>query len=324
MPRTSIASTAAAGSSRNRGVLMLAAVFGILSAALMFAFLNSRGAKDSTLDQALNAGNGAESVLVFTRDVGAGEKITSSMLEAKTVPAAALLQGRFEATRTEELVGKVTTAPAVVGEQVLAAKVTTYEGQAGLAYKIPEGMRALSLQVPHEAWIAAGLPQPGDRVDVLGLTTLSKIDPLTGAEKPDVIAGILASDVEVLAVSQTLVKVVVNTDAQKAKAAAGTTAAAGESTPGATTGTGTTTTTGTAASGGAVDPDKEKDLGTYEKAISITLALPVDLAAKVAIIDAMKDEVGQYRILPRQKGDAKAIEGAQLWSLEDVFTQKKK
>ena len=75
MPRTSIASTAAAGSSRNRGVLMLAAVFGILSAALMFAFLNSRGAKDSTLDQALNAGNGAESVLVFTRDVGAGEKI---------------------------------------------------------------------------------------------------------------------------------------------------------------------------------------------------------------------------------------------------------
>ena len=157
-------------------------------------------------------------------------------------------------------------------------------------------------------------------MDVLGLTTLSKIDPLTGAEKPDVIAGILASDVEVLAVSQTLVKVVVNTDAQKAKAAAGTTAAAGESTPGATTGT----TTGTAASGGAVDPDKEKDLATYEKAISLTLALPVDLAAKVAIIDAMKDEVGQWRILPRQKGDAKAIEGAQLWSLEDVFTQKKK
>ncbi len=296
---------------------MLAAVFGILSAALMFAFLNSRGAKDSTLDQALNAGNGAESVLVFTRDVGAGEKITDSMLEARTVPAAALLPGRFEAARTQELVGKVTTAPAVTGEQVLSAKVTTYEGQAGLAYKIPEGMRALALQVPHEAWIAGGLPQPGDRVDVLGLTTLSKIDPLTGAEKPDVIAGILASDVEVLAVSQTLVKVVVNTDAQKAKAAASTTATAGATTT--TLGTSTTTTSGT-----SVDPDKEKDLATYEKAISLTLALPVDLAAKVAIIDAMKDEVGQWRILPRQKGDAKAIEGAQLWSLEDVFTQKKK
>ena len=54
----------------------------------------------------------------------------------------------------------------------------------------------------------------------------------------------------------------------------------------------TGTTTGTAASGGAVDPDKEKDLGTYEKAISITLALPVDLAAKVAIIDAKIREFG--------------------------------
>lgn len=320
MARSSVASNVAAGSSRNRGVLMLAAVFGILSAALMFAFLNSRGAKDSTLDQALNSGNGAESVLVFTRDVSAGEKITESMLEAKTVPAAALLTGRFEDTRAQELVGKVTTAPAVIGEQVLAAKVTTYEGQAGLAYKIPEGMRGISLQVPHEAWIAAGLPQPGDRVDILGVTTLTKTDPLTGAEKPDIVAGIIASDVEVLAVSQTLVKVVVNTDAQKAARAA----ASGTATADGTASAGGTATGATVGSAAVTDPDKDKDLTTYEKAISITLALPVDLAAKVAIIDAMKDEVGQYRILPRQKGDAKPIEGAQLWSLEDVFTQKKK
>ena len=83
--------------------------------------------------------------------------LPARLLAGEVVDLEELLQGRFEATRTEELVGKVTTAPAVVGEQVLAAKVTTYEGQAGLAYKIPEGMRALSLQVPHEAWIAAGL-----------------------------------------------------------------------------------------------------------------------------------------------------------------------
>ena len=37
---------AASSSSRNRGVLLLAAVFGILSAMLMFAFLNSKGGDD--------------------------------------------------------------------------------------------------------------------------------------------------------------------------------------------------------------------------------------------------------------------------------------
>ncbi len=45
MNRT-IASATSSSSSRNRGVLLLAAVFGILSAMLMFAFLNSRGGDD--------------------------------------------------------------------------------------------------------------------------------------------------------------------------------------------------------------------------------------------------------------------------------------
>lgn len=310
MARSSVASTTAAGSSRNRGVLMLAAVFGILSALLMFAFLNGRGGKDSALDQALSSGEGAESVLVLTRDVGAGEKLTSDMLTSKTVPAAALLPGRFADSKTSEVIGKVTTAPLFAGEQLLQGKVTSNEAQNTLAYKIPEGMRALSLQVPHEAWIAAGLPQPGDRVDVLGITTLTKIDPLTGSEKPDVVAGIIASDVEVLAVAQTLVKKVVNTDALAQKTADSAVTPAAGSTP----------------APGVVVPaaDPKKGVDTYEKAVSITLALTPDAAAKVAIVDAMKDEIGQYRIMPRQKGDDAEISGALLWSLDDVFTQKKK
>jgi hypothetical protein len=63
---------------------------------------------------------------------------------------------------------------------------------------------------------------------------------------------------------------------------------------------------------------------TYEKAISITLALPPDLAAKVALVDAMKDDVGQYRILPRQKGDARPLSGTVTWSYDDIFPSKKK
>ncbi|GIW17039.1 MAG: hypothetical protein KatS3mg064_0196 [Tepidiforma sp.] len=225
-----------------------------------------------------------------------GEKITSDMLTTRTIPATALLPGRVKDSDLSTLVGKVATAPMFAGEQVIDAKVTTYVGQDTLAYKVPQGMRAISLQVPHEAWIAAGLPQPGDRVDILGITTLSKVDPLTGEEKPNVVAGYIAQDVEVLAVAQAVVKTVPKVDGANGGAGG--------------TGTGTSATTA-----GAV----KQEAATYEKAVSITLALPPDLAAKVALIDAMRDDVGQYRILPRQKGDTDPITGKQVWTYDDLF-----
>ena len=292
---------ASSGSSRNRGVLMLAAVFGILSALLMFAFLSSRGG-DTASDTALPGGT-AQSVVVVTRNVNVGEKVTSDMLGLKSYPTGALLTGFIPSKDMESLVGKVATAPLFEGEQVIHAKVSTYEGQNTLAWKIPDGMRALTLQVPHEAWIAAGLPQPGDRVDVLAITTLVRTDPLSGQERPDVVAGYMAQDIEVLAVAQSLVKTIPNLDAKKASA------------------NGTAAPTGAA----AVAVTKPGDTGeTYEKSISITLALLPDLAAKVALLDAMKDDVGQYRILPRQKGDTTQITGTQTWTYDDLFPVRKK
>jgi len=286
---------ATSSSSRNRGVLLLACAFGLLSALLVFAFLNGRG-DGQDLDSRIFAGEGAETVVVLTRNVAVGEKISSDMLTTRTIPAAALLPGRVKDSEMSSLVGKVATAPMYAGEQVIDAKVTTYVGQDTLAYKVPQGMRAISLQVPHEAWIAAGLPQPGDRVDILGITTLSKVDPLTGEERPNVVAGYIAQDVEVLAVAQTVVKTVPKVD-------------------GGGSGSSNAAASGPSAASGAV----KQENATYEKAISITLALPPDLAAKVALIDAMRDDVGQYRILPRQKGDADPITGKQVWTYDDLF-----
>lgn len=277
---------------------MIALLFGILSAALMFAFLNAKG-KDDGLDAELGLTEGAETVVVLTRDVAAGEKITSDMVTTRTIPGGALLPGRI--TDIDEVLGKVATTPLFAGEQLIAAKVTTYEGQNTLAYKVPEGMRALSLMVPHEAWIAAGLPQPGDRIDIMGITTLTKVDPLTGEERPDVVAGVIAQDIEVLAVSQTLVPRLVNTDQRS----------------NATDATDATDDTDPIASSAVTNPGDDPD--TFEESVSITLALPVDLAAKVAIIDAMEDSTGQFRILVRQKGDSETITGQQTWSLDEVF-----
>lgn len=272
---------------------------------LMFAFLSSRGGDDGISEQ-LASGEGAETVVVLSRNVNVGERITSDMLATKTMPAVALLDGHYKDSDAQSLVGQVAVAPLYAGEQILSSKVSTYEGQNTLTWKVPAGMRALSLMVPHEAWIAGGLPQPGDRVDVLGITTFLSTDPLTGEQKPDLVAGYIAQDVEVLAVAQTVVKTVPKIDTKKDSTTSGATTSGAVSTNPAAQ---------------AVSPDQEE--ATYEKAISITLALPPDLVAKVALIDAMEDDAGQWRILPRQKGDSDPISGKVTFSYEDIFPVKK-
>jgi pilus assembly protein CpaB len=301
-----IASTVAA-SNRNKAMLMLAIVLGIASFALMFAFLSSRDSGDSDVERALS-GPGAEEVVVATRLIQAGEKITADALTVESVPGAALLEGRFADPIALE--GQVATSPIFPGEQVTLNRITNTAGASTLAYKVPDGLRAVSLEVPHESWIAGGLPQPGDRVDVVAIATLVKIDPLTGEERPDLLGAFVAQNVEILAVAQTLVQSVT-----------------------AVTDSGTGTGTQANPSATPADPNAPTDPSvldtsgatvqdtgeTFQTAISVTLALTPELAAKIAMLDAVKDDTAQYRLVVRQKGDTTEITGAASWSWEDLF-----
>jgi Flp pilus assembly protein CpaB len=277
---------------------MLAAVFGLLSAMLMFAFLSSRGGSSSA-NKALTDAGGAQSAVVISQDIPQGTVITSGMLTVESLPKSAILEGSI--TDAKAVVGKVATAPLYKGQQLVDRQFTTFVGQNTLAYKVPEGMRAVSLQVPHEAWIVGGLPQPGDHADFLAITTLTRTDPLTGQDKPDVVSDIVAQNIEILAVSQTVVKTVPKVDDPSA--------------------TGSATPAAAVATPGASDAHPLDTGTTFEKAISVTLALPPDLAAKVALIDAMKDDVGQYRLLLRRTGDNTDITGTKLWTLDDIFAK---
>lgn len=297
MARSTTSATVGSTSTRNRAVLLVAAVFALLSAVLMFAFLNSRESGPSASDIA-SSGAAAESVVVVTRNIGVGEEITADMVETRSLPGSALLDGRV--TSPDDVVGKVATAPLYAGEQLIIAKVTTYSEQDTLAYKVPDNMRALSMEVSHEAWINSGLVQPGDRVDIIGVSTLEKIDPLTGEVTPQVVSGFIAQDVEVLAVAQSLTTFVPNLD-QPADAEAADPAS------------------GDAATDTRVQAD-DGDTSTHQESVSVTVALPPDLAAKVSLVDAMKDEFAQWRIVARQKGDGSPIDGQITWSFEDIFT----
>jgi Flp pilus assembly protein CpaB len=285
---------------------MLAAVFGILSAMLMFAFLSNRGGSSTSVDKALSAGGGFTSAVVVTQDVPFGTVITNAMVSVQSVPNGALVDGH--ATKTEDVVGKIATAPLFKGQQVLAQQFTTFAGQNAAAYKVPDGMRAVSITVPGEGWIVGGLPQPGDHVDFLAITTLTRTDPLTGQEKPDVRADIIGQDIEILAVAQTLVKTIPKVDAAASPADPSGTAVANAS---------ATPVVNNNSSAKPLD-----DGTTFEKALSVTLAVKPDLAAKISLIDAMKKEVGQWRLLLRQQGDTSPVSGGTSFTYDDVFATK--
>jgi Flp pilus assembly protein CpaB len=276
-------------------VLLLAAVFGILSAVLIFAFLKTNDSSSSNVNDAINGGAGAQSVVVLARDVQPGEEITSDMLRMETVPASALLGG--SSTNMDDFIGKVAKQTLYAGEQVIGAKVTSFDDEPSIAYQVPEGLRALGLMVPHEGWMIGGLPQPGDRVDVVAIIEFMTVDPLTGQERPDVLSSIIAQDVQVLAMGQTLVKRIPGDDA------------AGTADDGSGTGDGTTESS-----------EVVTDGATREGAVSVTLALTPEQAAKVAMIDALDDNDGQWRIIARRKGEGGETAGSQVWTLEDIFT----
>ena len=272
---------ATASSSRNRGLLLIAALAGVLAAALTFAYLNSQsGGKEEA--PAVVSSEETVAVVVVNQDVPFGTKITADMVEVRRVPVAMALTGAF--SDAKDVVGKVATTPLIAGEQVVAAKVSDFAGQNTLSYRVPDGRRAMSVTIPHEAWAAAGLVQPGDYVDVLAVYTVVTVDPETTEERTETRAAIIAQDVPVLAVAQTLVEALPKVDEE-----------------------------------GNVTEDivgnyRPTGSQTFEEAISVTLGVTPEEAALIAMIDAARDDEAQFRLLVRQTGDHEPIVGPLNWA----------
>src|SRR5947208_3447038 len=98
-------SAAAGDSTRNRGALLVAAVSGILSAVLIFAYLGSQGGSDSASAPAVDGAS--EAVVTVNQDVLVGDKITKEMLQTKVVPKDLLVVGHL--TNIADVEGKVAT-----------------------------------------------------------------------------------------------------------------------------------------------------------------------------------------------------------------------
>jgi pilus assembly protein CpaB len=186
----------------NRRLLLLALAAGVVAAILVYAAVGrsseSTGAAGSVASMA--------PAVVAKQDIPARTKITSGMVEVRQVPQDT--RSELAYTDLSQVVGQVTRYPIATDEEVLSTKVVSLASvtKAGdsLSYVIPEGRRAISIQVD-QVISSGGLVLPGDYVDIIGVfnVTFGAGDQQTTEDK--YFSRIILQNIGVLAVAQTVV-----------------------------------------------------------------------------------------------------------------------
>jgi pilus assembly protein CpaB len=130
-------------------------------------------------------------VVVAKADITPGQQLKAEDLAEGQVSPDAVPSGAF--SDVQSLVGRVADAQMVKGQPVLEAQLAPQGAGAGLQALVPEGMRAITIEVNEFSGVA-GLLTPGCHVDVLA-TIQSNNKQLTRA---------IVQDVKVTAVGQHL------------------------------------------------------------------------------------------------------------------------
>lgn len=138
-----------------------------------------------------------ERIVVASQDMEFGTPLTQQNVRLQNFPAAAVPAGAFRSIPEALKNGRVALRPIVVGEPVLASKVSGSDGRATLAAILPEGMRAYSMAMSAESGVA-GFVLPGTVVDVI-LTRQIAGD---GAGAEDQRSDVILEGAQVMAVDQ--------------------------------------------------------------------------------------------------------------------------
>ncbi len=174
----------------NRKFLIVALLFGALTAALFYA-LTARDSGEPA--SAVSAGD--VQVVVARVPIRQRTTITADMLQVKSIPLNAKIDGAYASIT--DAAGKVTKFPIAVNQQVVTASVVDVAKpvtDAALSYVIPTGRRAMSIQASQLS-NAGGLILPGDYIDLVWICCTDR----------SVATKTLLRNVQVAAIAQTLV-----------------------------------------------------------------------------------------------------------------------
>jgi pilus assembly protein CpaB len=170
---------------KNKGIYILAVLFGVLTCYFIYDYLIQVEKKINTVE--------VGEVVVASRDIPAKTRLAGDMFRLEAIPREYI---HPQAARSlEEVVDCIATTPLMEGEQVLKSRINAPgDGKDGLSYLVPLGKRALTIAVDQVSGIA-GMLRPGDRVDVGAVVSI----PYSNGEPYGLV---VLQDIEVLAVGQ--------------------------------------------------------------------------------------------------------------------------
>jgi len=142
----------------------------------------------SLKEREVSGGSESQAVLVAVTDIKPYTLMEPGLARYKKIPATYVQPGAVFDIRG--LDGRVNTSIIRKGEQILENKLVVAGSESGLSFKIPDGKRAVSIEVSGANGVG-GLVKPDDHVDIL--ITFDYGD----SERADMTTSTLFQDVEV-------------------------------------------------------------------------------------------------------------------------------
>lgn len=171
-------------------VRILALILAIITGVLLYRYLDS--VSEPVVVEVIKS-----NVVVAVADIPANIPITAEMIKLTKLPEESV--HNLAVKDINEVIGKVSSSVIIQGEQVLSSKlITPGVGNGTLAYKIEEGMRAITVAVSNTTGLS-NMIIPDNRVDIIGLYSVEVEQPV-GDKKTIDYSTMLLENVRVLAV----------------------------------------------------------------------------------------------------------------------------
>jgi len=171
--------------SRYWWMLIGASVSGLLAGYVALVYVSEEPAP-------LEAAAPARTIMVASRPLPAGTVLRREDVETVSWPGSAVPEGF--STQAGEVVGRGLITDVTENEPLLDSKLAEKEAGGGLSITIPEGMRAVAVEVDEVVGVA-GFVLPGTRVDVLATV-------MPGTDRTQTTTRIILQNVRALAADQ--------------------------------------------------------------------------------------------------------------------------
>ena len=136
-------------------------------------------------------------IVVASQELAFGSPLSNQNVRLVNWPANSVPAGAFTSLDQVTKENRVALRPLVVGEPVLASKVSGSDGRAVLSANLPDGALAYAVQI-NDVLGVGGFVRPGDSVDVL----LTRQIPGEGATAADKMTEVIMEAVPVLGIDQ--------------------------------------------------------------------------------------------------------------------------